>query len=166
MKKVFPVIFPLFLFFCSPALAQDPQLYEKFENWDVFITNATDGTFDICMATRNYSNEEMLIFYTDGYTFPMGFLLERWQLDARESYDISIQVDDGTPVKAKALAGEDKKSIFLELELSPYMMEFVRGSELFLNTAAGSLKFNLAGSGQALNRIASCALDNMPAEAP
>ena len=166
MKKVFLVFMLLYLFFSSPALAQDPQLYEKFENWDVFVTNTPAGEFDFCMATRNYPNEEMLIFYTDGNTFTMGFLLERWLLDARESYDVSLQINDGPKVAAKAMAGEDKKSVFLELELSPYMMDFVRGSELFLHTDAGSLKFSLEGSGPALNRMASCALDYMPPEAP
>lgn len=154
------------LFFIGSATAQTPQLYEKFENWDVYLTNTAAGEFDVCMATRNYPNQEMLIFYTDGNTFTMGLLLERWHLDASESYNVSIQIDDGAPIATKALAGDDKKSVFIELELTPYMMDFVRGTDFFLNTKAGSLKFNITGAALALNRMAACALENMPEEAP
>lgn len=166
MKKGLAVFCLPALFFIGSAMAQTPQLYEKFENWDVFLTNTAAGEFDVCMATRNYPNEEMLIFYTDGKTFTMGILLERWHLDASESYNVSIQVDDGTPVATRALAGADKKSVYIELELTPYMMDFVQGTDFFLNTEAGSLKFNITGADTALNRMASCALENMPEEAP
>ena len=96
----------------------------------------------------------------------LSILLERWHLDASESYNVSIQVDDGTPVATRALAGTDKKSVYIELELTPYMMDFVQGTDFFLNTEAGTLKFNITGAATALNRMASCALENMPEEAP
>ena len=150
----------------QPARAQDTQLLGKFDDWSVFIARTEAGNFDFCMATKTYDNGEMLVFYTDARAFTMGILLERWQLDSRNAYDVSIRVDEGAAIPVTALAGEDKKSVFLDLELSPYMMDFVRGSTLYLNTGAGALAFDLNGAPAALNRMATCALDNAPDPAP
>lgn len=152
----------LVLLTVQPARAQDPQLLEKFDDWSVFLSTTEAGDFDLCLATKTYDNGEVLAFYSDARSFTMSFLLERWQLDARDAYDISIQVDGGAAVPATALAGEDKKSVFLDLELSPYMKEIVRGSTLYLNTGAGALAFDLDGVAAALNSMATCALDNAP----
>lgn len=166
MRKSLALFSFLVLLTVQPARAQDPQLLEKFDDWTIFLSTTEAGDFDLCLATKTYGNGEVLAFYSDAQTFTMSFLLERWQLDARDAYDISIRVDEGTAIPATALAGEDKKAVFLDLELSPYMIEIVGGSTLYLITGAGTLAFDLSGAAAALNSMATCALDNAPDPTP
>lgn len=142
------------------AAQQPPELWDRVGNWDIFAEHTPDGAFDVCTAMRVFENGEALVFFFNRETTTMGFFLENWQLDQRETYEVAIQVDEGERIPATATATEDRKAIMLNLELSGSILEMAKGETLYLHTGAGALKFDLAGMDPAVYGMALCALEN------
>lgn len=151
----------------APAAAQEPpELWDKVGEWEIFAEHTPDGEFDVCTAMRVYDNGEALVFFFNRETTTMGFFLENWQLDRRETYDVAIQVDDGERIPATATATEDRKAIMLNLEISGSILEMAKGETLYLHTGAGALGFDLEGMDPAVYGLALCALENSGEEIP
>lgn len=146
------------------AKAAEPAVWERAGEWVVFAARTDDGAFETCFAQRLYPNGEAVTFFHNGEVSTLAFFLENWQLDSRDRYPVAVQVDNGTPVQAAALAGDDRKSVALELEVSPFLAAWGAGSTLFLDTGAGKLAFDLAGAEAAFHSLAMCAVKNQGAD--
>ncbi|MEE8294117.1 MAG: hypothetical protein V3R64_00245 [Sphingomonadales bacterium] len=145
--------------------AQGASLIDKFDDWEISKSTTDAGAFEVCLATKSYKNQEAVIFYADGTSLLMGLLLERWALDARESYEVSLQFNDNPRHPGKAISGEDKKSVLINLDFFGNVTE-IRGSHnLYLHTAAGSLRFDITGVDVALAGALECASQNLPSPA-
>lgn len=169
MNKTISIFFSVFLGFGIgvPNLghAKSPSLVEKFDDWEISRSNTDEGAFEVCLATKSYANGEAVIFYANGTNLMMGLLLQRWALDSSESYDIALQFDDNPRHPGKAVSGEDNKSVLINLDFSGNLGE-IRGAEnLYLHTAAGSLRFDIAGAQAALDQALECASQNPPSPA-
>ncbi|HXV74563.1 MAG TPA: hypothetical protein VD713_07520, partial [Sphingomonadales bacterium] len=123
-----------FLLAATPARAAEPVVWERIGEWMVFSAHADDGVFETCFAQRLYPNGEAVTFFHNGEVTTLAFFLENWQLDSRERYPVAVNVDAAPPVSALALAGEDRKSVALELEVSPYLASWAAGKTLYLDT--------------------------------
>lgn len=145
----------------APAFAAEPALWEQAEGWAVFSAAGDDGAFETCFAQKVYPNGEALTFFFNGEAATAAFFLENWQLDSRERYPVAVQVDQGAPVRAQAAAGDDRKSVALELEISPYLVQWSKGKTLYLDTGAGKIPFDLAGAEAAVHSLAMCGVKNM-----
>ena len=146
------------------AEAAAPAVWERTGDWVVFSARADEGAFETCFAQKIYPNGEAVTFFHNGEVSTLAFFLENWQLDARDRYPVAVQVDQGPPVAATAVAGEDRKSVALELAVSPYLAAWGAGKTLSLDTGAGKLAFNLEGADAAFHSLAICAAKNLGAD--
>ncbi len=148
----------------SPAkgYAAEPVLWETFENWAVYLSTTATGDFDVCMATRSYDNEEMLVFYADAKTSALGLFVEDWKLDARDRYPVHLQFGDGSLIETTAIADETKKSVLFDLNLNQHIQALTHAATLTLHTGAGALVYDLTGAEEAIKSAAICAVNNAP----
>jgi hypothetical protein len=158
MRRVL-VLLPLLL--AAPAFAAEPEVWERPGDWVVFSASSDEGVFETCFAQKVYPNGEAVTFFYNGQVTTLAFFLENWQLDSRERYPVAVQVDEGAPIAATALAGEDRKSVALELEVSPFIDAWAAGKTLTLDTGAGKLAFAIEGAAAAFNSLAMCAVKNL-----
>lgn len=164
MNKALGIFFSVFLLIGigAPhfAKAQGMILVEKSGDWEISRSNTEAGAFEVCLATKSYKNEEAVIFYANGTTLVVGLLLERWALDSNETYDIALQFNDNPRHPGLAVSGEDNKSVLINLDFIGNAEE-IRGSDkLYLHTAAGSIRFDIAGVEGALAGALECASQN------
>lgn len=154
----------LALIILSPAkgYAAEPVLWETFENWKVYLSTTAGGDFDLCMATRTYHNEEMLVFYVDAKTSALGLFIEDWKLDARDRYPVHLQFDGGPLIETVAIADETKESVLFDLNLSQHIQALTKAATMTLHTGAGALNYDLTGAEEAIKSAAICAVNNAP----
>ncbi len=162
MNKTSGVFFSVLLGVTLPNLAsaQGLSLVDNFDDWEISKSETEAGAFEVCLATKSYKNEEAVIFYANGSTLLMGLLLKRWALDDSEAYDVALQFNDGPRHPGKAIAGEDKKSVLINLDFIGNVAEIAEAENLFLYTAAGSLRFDISGVSAALGQALDCANQN------
>ena len=164
MNKAFYIFFSVFLLMGMgaphSAKAQGMTLVDKFDDWEISKSTTNEGAFEVCLATKSYKNQEAVIFYADGATLVVGLLLERWALDARESYEVSLQFNDNPRHPGKAISGEDNKSVLINLDFMGNLEEIRGSNNLYLHTAAGSLRFDIRGVDVALAGALECASQN------
>lgn len=154
----------LALIILSPATgkAAEPVLWETFENWAVYLSTTAAGDFDLCMATRTFDNEEMLVFYADAKTSALGLFVEDWKLDARDRYPVHLQFDNGPLIETVAVADETRKSVLFDLNLNQHIQALTHAATMTLHTGAGVLGYDLAGAEDAIKSAAICAVNNAP----
>lgn len=169
MNKAFPIFFSVFLGIGlgAPDLAkaQGMTLVDRFGDWEISRSNTDEGAFEVCLATKSYANEEAVIFYANGASLVVGLLLERWALDSSETYDIALQFNDNPRHPGQAVSGEDNKSVLINLDFIGNIAEIRGANNLYLHTAAGSLRFDIAGVDVALAGAMECANENQPSPA-
>lgn len=169
MNKTIGIFFSVFLGFGIgvPNLghAQGPNLVDKFDDWEISRSNTDEGAFEVCLATKSYANGEAVIFYANDSSLLVGLLLARWALDSSESYDIALQFGDNPRHPGLAVSGEDNKSVLINLDFSGNLGEITGAENLYLHTAAGSLRFDIAGVDEALAQALECASQNLPSPA-
>lgn len=164
MNKAYSIFFSVFpglgLGLANFAQAQDVALFDKFDDWEISETYTDAGLFEVCAATKTFENGEAVIFYADGTSLLVGLLLERWALDSNDTYDIALQFGDTTRQPGQAYSGEDNKSALVNLDFLGSLQEINTAENLYLHTAAGSLRFNIAGFPSALEKVLECANEN------
>jgi len=169
MNKAFSIFFSGFLLIGlnvpHSANAQGMTLVDKFDDWEISKSTTNEGAFEVCLATKSYKNDEAVIFYANGATLVVGLLLERWALDSSETYDIALQFDDNSRHPGLAISGEDNKSVLINLDFIGNSEEIQSSVNLYLHTAAGSLRFDIRGVDGALAGALECASQNQPSPA-
>ncbi len=151
--------------FPGAALAQGLALYEVAGDWEISLARDGEGNFEVCLATLTYENGEAVIFYSDGTRLTLGLLLGRWQLDTRDQYEIAVQFNGHPRLPATGFAGDDKKGILADRDFSPNIAEVREEGNMYLHTAAGSLRFDISGAAAALDTVFRCATENQPSSA-
>ena len=163
MAPALRLVFAALLFgaFSGSSLAQggNPVFWAKAGDWDVFTSTDEAGAFDVCFTSKSYKNDEMIVFFTNGDTATVGLFPNRWQLDSRDRYDVSIQAKGGTRVRTQAVASEDRKSVLFQANISPFILEYIQADVFYLHTGAGRVAYDITGAAGAIQSMARCALE-------
>lgn len=152
----------LFGFLVPAALAQQLVPLGTEGDWEYAYTQTAEGDFEVCMATKGLKNDEAVLFYSDGDFLLLGFFLKRWQLDQRETYDVSLKINGGQPIPSTAVAGADRSAVLIDAPMSDHFDALHSASTLTLVTGAGPIDFDISGAGAALDAIVDCVAVHAP----
>lgn len=144
----------------APAWAAPPKLWERYDAWTIFSSHTDAGVFETCFLQRLYPDGKAIIFYDDGTVKTLAFFLDPETLDAQPRRPVTLHGDATPPIATYAVAGDDPRSIALELEISPHLAGWTAGRSLHLEIGTEVVAFPVAGVRPALECLALCALKN------
>lgn len=157
MHKRFSILGLLFLVFAllTPAhLRAEAEFVEQAGLWEIYLYKNEGGWFDYCGAIRQTSDVELFLvgFRPEG-SF-LGFYNENWQIPEGESYEVVLQIDNGTPFSATVSSLGN--SIVVEGDATQIIPDLKQGNKIFIHTQTVTLEYPLYGAIQALSAAQSC----------
>jgi hypothetical protein len=120
-------------------------------------TNDRTGEFSHCAASGKYRSGVTVLFSVHKqWTWEMSFVHPDWQLPSGSTYDIAFNIDDMSPLTARAIAIHPQQ-VRVPLGDTPELFKrFQRGRELRVGTAGQTFTFNLRQTNQVLQELLRC----------
>lgn len=137
-------------------------------NWLVgAYSNDATGQFSHCGMSASYKSGILMIFAIGrDFQWALAFADPQWKLSPGASYDLTMQIDGGAPIPARATAVTNQE-VTIALQDNVALFErFRHGYQLRVNAAGQEFFFNLTGTSRALNAVLNCTQRHVASYAP